>query len=617
MTKKDPSGRLQRWALYLQQFDFKIVYKPGKDNVVADALSRAAVPVLTIRMGHFDVDDFLKAQKEDTFCKTVCATLSAYPEAQPALPEGYPSADFHILPNGLLAHPSGRIVVPKSLRKTLLRDYHDSRHLGGHVGMHKTYMNLKNKYFWTHMRRDVNLYVGGCAVCAKRKTQRLCRAPLLPMPTSTYIWQRCSVDTIGPLPTTRITDKKHILVVIEAVTKYLIATPLRDLTAATIARKFIKHVINQEGIPTEVQFDGHQSFQSEIMNQLCKELGIIKLRSSPFHPAGNGNVEKANGTLINMLSAYAKSEPDCWDQHLHYCVARYNSTVHSSTGESPFYLLKMRDRAEPTDLRPPSRYRLVEDENEMIARHYHDALELAHAHLVLAKANQKKIYDKNVHLFRFEVDDKVLKRIGYVQVGKFYDKWLGPYIVVEKRSDLNYIIRKEHSNHLELVHVNRLKKCYNENGQDFESADESDDAAPPPATASSAAPPALSPEKENLGLEGHGGQENPDAPARTSPEEDEESSDIAPPPTAPAVVPAGDVQQTQAPPPLGNPLQSPPAPLPDPQLAPAGPLSRRRGRPPRDPNSPRTRPPASTRAIPPQAHGHNLRQRISKPDRYR
>jgi len=305
MKKKDPTGRLHRWATYLQQYDIEIRYKPGKENVVADALSRA--PVNVIRR-NFIVDDWIKAQKEDEYCKTVLNQIVQDPEiaATPTTSDGDHN-EFHILENGLIADPSGRILVPKALRESLLFDYHDHK-LGGHLGIMKTYANLKHKYVWPNMRSGVTSYIAGCEVCAKRKTHRLNRAPLQPIPVAEYVFQRIVMDCVGPLPVT-YSGRVHIFIMIDCLTKYAIAVATRDVTAKTIARKFIKHFILPEGLPEEIITDRASYFQSELMHHLCKQLGVKMLRGTSFHSQTQGQVERLNRIIVDMLSALEKKRP--------------------------------------------------------------------------------------------------------------------------------------------------------------------------------------------------------------------------------------------------------------------------------------------------------------------
>ncbi len=440
----------------------EIRYKAGKDNVVADALSRA--PVNNINTTKFIVEDWIKEQKEDEFCKTILQQLSQSPRVEDgSQPEERDQENFHILENGLLAHPSGRIVVPKTLQKDLLFRYHDHK-LGGHLGMMKTHASLRSKYYFPKMRAIINTYIGNCVTCAKRKTHRLNKAPLQPIPVTGYTWQRLALDYIGPLPVS-FRGNRHILVIVESLTKYGIAIATRDTTAKTTARKFIKHVVLQEGLPEEIITDRAAYFQSDLMAQLCKQLGVKHLRGTSFHPMNQGQVENLNKLIANGVAAFAKRNPATWDEFLAYVLSRYNRTPHASTGETPSYLLKRRDPLEPTDLRPPMRYQVLEDENDIFAQYYHEALELARNQQVLAKAKQKEYYDKTARMSSYKVDDKVLLHIRKTQVGKWYDRWEGPYVIVRKISDVNYLVRAEEKEHTFVVHVNRMKKSFGENDE--------------------------------------------------------------------------------------------------------------------------------------------------------
>ena len=193
------------------------------------------------------------------------------------------------------------------------------------------------------------------------------------------------------------------------------------------------------------------------MEELCKQLGVKQLRTTAYHPQTDGAVEKFNKTLGDMLTAHVNKNPRNWDLQLDYCVSCYNQTPHLSTKETPFFLLKGRDPLEPTDLRPPMRYRGLEDENNVFTQSWHDAMELAKAHLIIAQDTQKQNYDKNVRKCSFNLGDLVLLRESKAQTGKFYMRWDGPFVIDDKLSELNYVIRRPTSNTTQLVHINRLK----------------------------------------------------------------------------------------------------------------------------------------------------------------
>ena len=345
LSKRESTGRLTRWALYLQQFDMEIKYRPGKLHQNADALSRT--PVNVVMSNTFVVDDWLIAQHEDQFCKTVLADGSGRRDDSDKFSQ---EDEFVILPSGLLATARGRIVVPAKLRKEILERFHNHK-LAGHQGIEKTLAIIKNKYFWPKMARDIRIHITNCLVCARRKVAGTCKAPLQPMPVAEYVWQRMAIDIVGPVPVSN-KGNNNILVMMEYATRFVIAVPLKDTKAQTVARKFIKHVINAEGIPSELLTDQGKNFQSDTMKELCKQLGVKQLRTTAYHPQTDGAVERVNRTIGDMLTTHVYKNPREWDEHLNYVVAAYNRTPHSSTGETPFFLLKGRDALEPTDLRP-------------------------------------------------------------------------------------------------------------------------------------------------------------------------------------------------------------------------------------------------------------------------
>lgn len=375
MSKKEPTGRLARWSLFLQQFDITIRYRPGKRHQNADCLSR--IPIYAIIKNDLFVEDWITAQQNDEFCKTVLKVKGQPGTAERQLTE---NDEFTVLENGLIATADGRIVVPAILQTELLELYHDHK-LGGHFGIDKTVSRIKVKYFWLKMIRDIKHHIQNCIKCAKRKTTRTTKAPLQPIPTTDYVWQRVAMDIMGPIPESH-KGNKYILVILEYATKYVIAVPCKEISAKTIARKFIKHVINNEGIPSEILTDQGTNFQSATMKELCHQLGIKRLRTTVYHPQTDGAVEKFNRTLGDMLTMHFADNPADWDSYLDYCVGTYNRTPHTSTKDTPFYLLKGRDALEPTDVRPPMRNRWLKNEANIFAQQWHEALDRAKARLM-------------------------------------------------------------------------------------------------------------------------------------------------------------------------------------------------------------------------------------------
>ena len=325
-------GRFARWALFLQPFNLGIKLRPGKNNQNTDCVSRAPVNVIT----SLEVADWIEAQKNDIFCRAVLQEQvdSSWPEKKIKLRQISEEDNFKILPNELLETEEGRIVVPAKFHKEIMGRYHDHR-LAGHFGEAKTLDEIKSKYFWPRMTKHIKDYIRNCLTCARRKAQRTCKTPLQPIPVSNFIWERIAIDIMGPLPESD-RGKKYILVIMEYSMRYVIASSMRDSTSNTVMRKFIKHVILKEGIPCKVITDVGSNFQSESMEELCRQLGVKQLRSTAYHPQTDGVVEKFNKTLRDMLTAHANKDVRNWDLYLDYCVSCYNQTPQLSTKETPF-----------------------------------------------------------------------------------------------------------------------------------------------------------------------------------------------------------------------------------------------------------------------------------------
>jgi transposase InsO family protein len=599
MGKREPTGRLARWSLYLQQFDMEIHYRPGKLHQNADALSRC--PVYAIVTPKFFVDDWIIAQQEDKFCKMLMEKQTGKER-----PDHFGEEDsFKILPSGLWATSREKIVVPMEFQKEIMVRYHDHK-LAAHMGIEKTLANIRNKYFWPKMARDVRIHVTNCLICAKRKAAKACKAPLQPFPVAEYLWQLVAMDIVGPV-TESYRGNKYILVLMEYVTRYVIAFPLKETTAQTIVKKFIKHVITKEGIPAQILTDQGSNFQSETMAELCKQLGTKQLRTTSYHPQTDGAVERFNQTLGNMLTIHTHNNPREWDEHLGYIVAAYNTTPHSSTGDTPFFLLKGRDAIEPTDLRPPLRNRYLEDQNNVYAQQWQEAIELAKANLIVAQARQKHYYDRNLQECSFEPNDVVLLKILKAQKGKFKMRWNGPYIVIEKLSNLNYLIRHQNDTYPVVVHVNRMRKwrgetTFNNKNSDTENENSNTDNEEPTTTTPT------TPERENTAKSSTNDPENNENNATAGHQPTIANANDAIEPINGANTGAQQNTETT----VENVIQTAPAetneittPVVLPE-EPQGMIKRRRGRPRKNPTAPNS-------TITPTPHTHNLRKTIRLP----
>ena len=222
-STKNPSGRLSRWALTLQEYNLHIMYRPGAANKAADALSRAPMVLALV--------DIAVQQKMDSELGPIISYLEngTLPSDETLAKQiKRKSSELYKLYNGQLvlkqAHtrhsgdrPS-RVVVPCSLRKSLLQEYHDSP-LSGHVGKAKTLDHLQLNYYWSNMAKDVEKYVQQCLVCQQVKNPVPHAKPALQsihIPKAPF--ELMAMD-IMELPLT-YAGNKYLLVFVDHLTKY-------------------------------------------------------------------------------------------------------------------------------------------------------------------------------------------------------------------------------------------------------------------------------------------------------------------------------------------------------------------------------------------------------------
>ena len=494
MSIKEPTDRLARWALRLQEFDIDITYRPGKINQNADCLSRIPLPDATSQTSIEEpvpkillmTRDFLTEQAKDKYCTSAREQYthdrgwhSFDPEEDYVLgnrnqdeprprnlektidPRNPDDSDdkscleFVELPNGLMGTPDGQILVPESLQLSVLKRFHDSPY-AGHLGTQKTIARLKRRYLWPGMTKMIKDYVRNCVICAKRKAIGSSKAPLKPIPPPEHVWQMMAMDIVGPLTPSQ-EGHCYILVMGEYLTRYMITAPMPNQTADTVAKTFIQSIILQYGVPEKVLTDQGTNFLSQLMDVLHQQLGIERLRTTAYRPCCDGMIERFNRTLGDMIACYVNKQPDKWDRFLPYATFAYNTAVHSSTGYTPFYLMFGREAREPNDVLPPQRLLMVSDENTIFSQMWHDAKDIAKDKLKEAQERQKFYYDKQSKLKSYEIGDLVFLKEMQNAPGKFNLKWEGPYKIIEKKSDSNYKIQLPNEDKTYITHVDRLK----------------------------------------------------------------------------------------------------------------------------------------------------------------
>ena len=120
--------------------------------------------------------------------------------------------------------------------------------------------------------------------------------------------------------------------------------------ATTVAKKLVDEFFCCFSVPDKLHSDQGKQFESHLISSICELLQVKKSHTTPYHPQSDGLVERFNRTLTTMLATTAKGHPFKWESHLKKVCFAYNTSVHASTGHTPFFLMFGRQAQLPVDL---------------------------------------------------------------------------------------------------------------------------------------------------------------------------------------------------------------------------------------------------------------------------
>ena len=490
---KDCQGRLGRWSLLLQAYNFKIIHREGAKNT-ADCLSRqqynddkpsTSTSDLELTNHLYSIEQkeytetvlFYKGESEDTVIANIqeininepnmdnlaelqrnCDDLKdiyAY-KLNKRLPHDLDLARRIVaesynfeMEDGILKHFYSKrckqvprrerlvkqVVIPKILRDDILKSYHDCILGGGHQGFERTFASLRNKYFGGSMYDDIKQYVQTCEVCQQSKRNYGAKRPPLKPQISDDIFSRLHMDILSGLPTTP--DKyKHVLLVVDSYSKWCECFPLKTQEAGEIAGILYKEIISRYGAPRILVSDRGRNFMSNLVKALSEMFQITRQMTSSYHPQSNGSVERMNSVILQAIRSYAKDQQDDWVNILPGIMMAYRATpATQSTEFSPFFLLFGREMCLPIDTSLIPKEHLAQDNKIFLSRilqNLERTRKIASENIESAQQRNKQRYDKTSCEPDFRPTNKVWLYSTKVPKGKapkLHRKWVGPYYI--------------------------------------------------------------------------------------------------------------------------------------------------------------------------------------------
>ncbi|GFW38869.1 gypsy retrotransposon integrase-like protein 1 [Trichonephila clavipes] len=438
LSNKNPSSKILRWKLALEEFNYDIHYIRGSLNSVADHLS-PCINNITIALP--ESKDLIKMQHEDPVLRPIIQKIDQN-DVSPQV------SNYFINGEGLLCHLSKRpsrsprsnttrkqVCIPHCLKARILESVHSE--YGGHLKFFKTFHHLSENFFWQNMYKDTKNFVRSCTVCLSRKNAfKIPPAPHQPVEQSQEPGETCHIDIFGPLKTTP-KGNSYVLSMIDAFTKYIHIVPLPDIKSSTISKAFFDNYIVHRGCPHKLVVDNATYFKSSEFVEFCRVMGIQKRHISSYSAHVDGRVEKPNQSLANILASISQNTND-WDEQLPHTMLALNSAIHEATYTSPFFLEHGRDirlsyTYEKNSDTPQNKYEYVEKLLPSLEQIFNKVLknlkEQEASHVDLStRATKQHHYDYKIGSLCFIKTPNIKSNLS----PKLRPKFEGPYRVIER-----------------------------------------------------------------------------------------------------------------------------------------------------------------------------------------
>ena len=454
------SRRIARWSEYLQRFNFTWQYRPGRINV-ADPVSRRPAdeyPVISVNVTTRSSRNAPSPiAPESSSAVDMDIDQSSHHGSQASsfradIVQGYAQDPWFVDAENVseleerqgLYFQQNAVVIPNhaDLRASLMHEYHNTP-FSGHQGYHRTAKLLEKDYWWPTLRSDVLSHVKTCGTCQRNKgaTKRPF-GEAQPLPVPDHQWKDISMDFITHLPPTR-SGYTSIMVVVDRLTKMVHFLPTFDsVSAEDVAALFRDRVFCLHGMPQSIVSDRDVKFTSAFWQELHRLLDVKLNLSTAYHPQTDGQTERMNRVLEDMLRHFVNRHHDDWDQFLATAEFAINNAENSSVQNTPFMLNYGRHPLVPANMQEHLRDAKLWQKHERVpaANIFIDkiskAISLAKQAMHQARERQLQILSGKSRPHPFEPGQRVLlssKNVKLRSSGtpKLQPRWLGPFKLIK------------------------------------------------------------------------------------------------------------------------------------------------------------------------------------------
>ena len=307
------------------------------------------------------------------------------------------------------------------------------------------------------MYKDTYTHYGKCIECQAHILQRHA-IPVREMDATCYPFEKVGIDTVGPFPESH-RGNKYIITMVDWYSGWPEAFAVPNKSAETIGQLLLNEIFPRHGCPRVIVSDNGTEFVNYVMTNICHELNIQHVTTSPYHPEANGKTERFHRVMNEMLAKQAKDRIEDWDLCLPQVLAASRVGISDSTQHSPFYLLYTRDPVLPLDnlLKPRRRYQ-GEDFHRYALERQHAAFMKAKICLRRARALAKRSKDKTAKDDQFKVGDPVFVW-NAAKKNKLDTKWRSHYRITEQASRDTFWVKNQLTGNLKKIHAKNLGRA--------------------------------------------------------------------------------------------------------------------------------------------------------------
>ncbi|KAJ9531406.1 hypothetical protein QJQ45_006884 [Haematococcus lacustris] len=301
--------------------------------------------------------------------------------------------------------------------------------------MSKTWHTVDLSFTWPGMRKDVEDYVRQCDACQRNKpSTRLKAGKLQPLSIPGRRWESVSMDFIVKLPKSGERGFDSILVFVDRLSKMVHLVPTKEsISAFDMATHFFHEVVRLHGMPASVITDRGPHFNSHFWEHVCALCKVAHYMSSAYHPESDGQTERVNRVIEEMLRHYVNDAHTDWAEHLPWVEFAINNSWHESIRQTPFFLNYGQHPLTPATLDLPRKVPKASAFAENVEKEVHKARQCWRE----AQQRMKALVDGKRREVTYKPEQLVMlstvnmrKRKDEVGVRKLKPRYVGPFVVL-------------------------------------------------------------------------------------------------------------------------------------------------------------------------------------------